>query len=199
MAKISRYKKFWRVFKRKLLKPLLMALIGGVMIYVLISNIILHQKIEQLREPRFVISRITNEFEETEFTYLLLVVQELQDENKELFNELVTFVNKPYPTICPLTLEKKLLNANWNPFAFHIRVKKMFELFEIYERTARLQETISFLNEEITKSNLPAEMVSQINMLRKERENILSNQLSEKERQFIETYSGVIQNLLNQE
>lgn len=199
MAKISRHKKFWRVFKRKLLKPLLATLVGGVLMYVLISNIILQRKMEQMSEPRFVISRISDEFEETEFMYLLLVVQELQEENEELFNELVTFVNKPYPTVCPLTLEKKLLKANWNSFAFHIRVKKMFELFDIYERTTRLQETISFLSGEIENRRLPAEMVSQISILRKERENILTNELSEKERQFIEAYGGVIQSLRRKE
>lgn len=190
MRKISRWKKFRRVFKRKLLKPLLYAAGASLALYLIISNIIIQKRITDTETPRFLISRISNEFDETEFMHMLLTIQEIRDLPEE-GRELREFVNGPFPAGCPKLLEHRLNLMNWAPQAFLIRVKKLFAMNEIYERITRLDDTIAFLSKELDENRLPVELWAQIEVLRNERNNIIGTQLSQQEYEFIKKYNGI--------
>ena len=77
MAKMSRRKKLVRVAKRKLLKPVLYAAGMSFVLYLAISNVVLQKKVFEDQVPRFLITRISRTFDETEFMHLLLTVQEI--------------------------------------------------------------------------------------------------------------------------
>lgn len=44
----------------------------------------------------------------------------------------------------PEILEQQLKRMNWEPQAFLVRVKKLFDMYDVYDRVARLDETIAF-------------------------------------------------------
>lgn len=191
MRKISRWKKFRRVFKRKLLKPLLYAFAASLVLYLIISNVIIQKRMAETQPPRFLISRISNEFDETEFMHMLLTIQEIRDLPEE-GRELREFVNGPFPAGCPKLLERRLNQMNWAPQAFLIRVKKLFAMSEIYDRISRLDDTIAFLSHELDENRLPTELWTQMEILRSERNNIIGTQLSQQEYEFIKKYNGIV-------
>lgn len=191
VKKISKWKKFRRVFKRKLLKPLLYAIGTSFALYLLISNIIIKKSVDELRAPQFVISRISNQFDNTEFMHMLLTIQELRTLPEE-GKELIEFINKPFPAVCPPLLEYRLKQMNWTPTAFQSRVKKLFAMYEIYDRTVRLDETISFLAAELEAERLPKETDMQIKILQEERQNIINQDLPENEYDFMKEYGQIV-------
>ncbi len=191
MRKISKWKKFRRVFKRKLLKPLLYAAGASLLLYLLISNAIIQKRIAEPQTPQFVISRISDQFDETEFMHMLLTIQELRNLPEE-GRELRQFVNQPFPSACPKLLAHRLNQMNWAPQAFLIRVKKMFKMYDIYDRIIRLDETIAFLSEEIDNDRLPLRLASQIKVLKEERDNIFNKEITKAEYDFMQTYGGIV-------
>ncbi len=197
MHKISKWKKFRRVFRRKLLKPLLYASGASLLLYLAISNAIIQKRIAEPQTPQFVISRITEQFDETEFMHLLLTIQELRNLPEE-GRELIKFVNQPFPSPCPRLLEHRLNQMNWAPQAFLIRVKKMFKMYDIYDRITRLDETVAFLSDEIKNDRLPYEMETQIQVLRQERENIFTTEITPEEYAFMQKYGGIVIRLRQQ-
>lgn len=191
MAKISRTKKFLKVFKRKLLKPISYAILGSFVIYLLVGNIVFYKRLKDYDKPHFVISHISDEFNNLEFMHLLLTIQEI---NKDVLlkKQLVEFVNMGFPNPCPRELDQELNKMNWYSQAFLIRVKKMFKLYDIYDRTLRLQETVDFLKSEIGDKRFGSEVYQQIKMFEDEKEKILNNALCKAEYEFIQEYFGVI-------
>lgn len=188
---INRRKKLVRVLKRKWTRPALYTLAMSLIIYMAVSNIILQSKMHSYQSPRFVISRISNDFDETEFMHLLLTVQELKQMPK-VYSELIEFVNKPFPAPCPWFLESHLNRMNWAPTAFHIRVKKMFDMYDVYDHVLRLDDTISFLKTEIAEERLPETAQIQVDMLEAERARIFDEEISVEEYEFIKGYGGLI-------
>lgn len=197
MRKISKWKKLRRVFKRKLLKPLLYATGASFVLYLAISSVITPKRITDQRPPHFLISRLTSEFDETEFMHMLLTIQEIRDLPEE-GRELRQFVNGPFPGGCPKLLERRLNQMNWTSQAFLIRVKKMFALNEIYERITRMDETIAFLSQELNEGHLPVEMWSQIEILQTERNNLIGTEISKAEYEFMQKYNGIVIRLQQQ-
>ena len=125
MAKMSRRKKLVRVAKRKLLKPVLYAAGMSFVLYLAISNVVLQKKVFEDQVPRFLITRISRTFDETEFMHLLLTVQEIM-KMPTASAELEEFANGAFPSPCPRFLEQQLKRMNWEPQAFLVRVKKLF-------------------------------------------------------------------------
>ncbi|MBO5039319.1 MAG: hypothetical protein J6B00_03105 [Alphaproteobacteria bacterium] len=190
----KRLKKLIRVLKRKWAMPAFYTLCASYIIYVLVSSTVTtREKVEQI-PPRFIITRLSDTFEETEFMHLLLTIQEIST-SQEAAQELKTFVNKPFPSPSPKLLEHRLNLMNWEPKAFHIRVQKMFAMLKIYERITQLDETISFLSTETSQNRLPQVLSAEIELLKQERDNILKNELSAKEYEFIKEYGGIVQRL----
>lgn len=189
--KINRRRKLIRVLKRKWAKPALYSIGMSLIIYMVISNLVWQKKTLEYQAPRFVISRISTVFDETEFMHLLLTVQEISDLPKAS-SELVDFVNKPFPSPCPKFLEHHLQRMNWAPTAFHIRVKKLFDLYDVYDHVKRLDDTISFLATEVEEQRLPDSTYKEIDMLKAERGRIFEEEISQEEYEFVKEYSGLI-------
>lgn len=193
--KVRRSKKIFRVLKRKWFKPALYTIALSALIYFLISHTVILKRTIKPTAPHFVISRLTDDFDKTEFMHLLLTIQELQEDSKAK-KQLITFVNSPYPAIsCPTYLEKQLKQMNWSPLAFQIRVKKLFSMYESYDHLKRLDETIGFLTAEIEQSYLPRELTPQLEILNQERANLLAKEFSVEEYNFIKDYSGLVQQI----
>lgn len=190
MRKYSKWYKFKRVFKRKLLKPLFYAICVSFALYILISNITIQKRLSDTSEPHFVISRVSDEFDETEFMHMLLTIQEIRDLPAE-GKELKEFVNSPAPSVCPKLLAHRLYRMNWTPDAFLARVKKLFAMNEVYERVSRLDETIAFLSKELDQNHLPAEMWTQTDLLKTERNNLIGTEISQAEYDFMHQYHGI--------
>lgn len=87
---------------------------------------------------------------------------------------------------------------NWEPQAFLVRVKKLFDMYDVYDRVARLDETIAFLSTEIDERRLPFEMKTQVDVLQRERDNIIGTQITEEEYNFVNEYRGLILRLKRQ-
>lgn len=193
--KHNRRKKLIRVLKRKWKKPALYTIALSLLIYMAVSNLLLQQKMQAYHSPHFVITRISNDFDETEFMHLLLTVQEIQQQQPKAFKQLVEFVNKPFPAPCPRLLESLLNRMNWAPTAFHIRVKKMFDMYDAYDHVNRLDDTISFLSTEIDEERLPVTALDQVAILKAERERIFDEEMSREEYDFVKEYGGIILSL----
>ncbi len=194
MAKISRKKKIVRVVKRKLLKPFSYAVLMSLIIYMAVGNIVLQKRMADANTPRFLITRVSDKFDETEFMHLLLTVQEIMGIPKASA-ELVEFANQPFQAGCPKFLEQQLNRMNWAPQAFLIRVKKLFAMYDVYDRIVRLDETIAFLSNEIAEKRLPLILEKQVAVLQKERGEIIGREISVEEYNFIKDYGGVVQQI----
>lgn len=192
--KIKRSKKLVRVLRRKWFKPALYTLAFSCVLYIAISNIVIQKKIVEKSTPKFLISRLSENFDETEFTHLLLTIQELRVV-PHINEELQEFANKKYPAECSLLLEHYLNNMNWKPSAFLIRVNKLFKMHDAYDRIQRMDKTIEYLDTEIRQNRLPRELYSQVEVLTAERDNLKEKELPGNEYQFMEQYSGLIQQL----
>ena len=195
-SKINRRHKLIRVLKRKWKKPALYTIAMSLIIYMAVSNLVWQKKNIERQAPRFVITRISSAFDETEFMHLLLTVQEINMIPKAS-SEMIEFVNKPFPAPCPKFLENQLKRMNWAPTAFHIRVKKMFDMYEIYDHVKRLDDTITFLTTEINEKHLPDSALDEVNMLKAERERIFNEEMSQDEYDFVKEYGGLILSLKN--
>lgn len=191
MAKVSRRKKFLRVAKRKLLKPVIYAVGLSIFLYLVVGNVVLQRKTIQAQTPRFLITRISDTFDETEFMHLLLTAQEILKMPKASA-QLVDFANGPFPGACPNYLKQQLNRMNWEPQAFLVRVKKLFGMYDVYDRIARLDDTISFLQTEVDEGRLPYAINVQIDMLKKERAAIIGKDISQEEYNFVAEYNGLI-------
>ncbi|MCM1324741.1 MAG: hypothetical protein NC218_11530 [Acetobacter sp.] len=191
MRKISKWKKFRRVFKRKMSKPLLIAAGLSLLLYLVISNAIIQKRISENSTPQFIISRLSEEFDETEFMHMLLTIQEIRHLPEE-GRDLIEFVNRPFPASCSRLLEHRLKQMNWAPQAFHLRVIKLFNMYDIYDRVARLEGTIEFLSEEIKEGHLPYNMLPQVELLKQERHKILTTELPEAQYNFMKKYGGIV-------
>lgn len=192
--KISRSRKLIRVLKRKWFKPGLATLFVAFLIYFSISNLVQQTRVVKPQAPHFLISRISDTFDETEFTHLLLTVQEI-NKIPGAAAQLKEFARQPYPSPCPESLAEHLKQMNWKPQAFLIRIKKIFEMYDTYDRLQRLTQTISFLSGEVKENRLPLRVREQIKILRDEYNKILSSELTEQEYQFIDDYRGIIMHL----
>lgn len=95
--------------------------------------------------------------------HLLLTVQEIM-KMPTASAELEEFANGAFPSPCPRFLEQQLKRMNWEPQAFLVRVKKLFDMYDVYDRVARLDETIAFLSTEIDERRLPFEMKTQVDV-----------------------------------
>ena len=189
--KVNRRRKLIRVLKKKWKKPALYAIGMSFVIYMVVGNLVWQKKNYERQVPRFVITRISSAFDETEFMHLLLTIQEISILPKAS-TELVTFVNKPFPSPCPKFLENHLRRMNWEPTAFHIRVKKMFDMYEVYDHVKRLDDTINFLVTEISEKHLPDSSFEEVEMLKAERARIFNEEMSEEEFEFVKEYGGLI-------
>lgn len=190
-SKVTRQRKLFRVLKRKWKKPALYTIALSLLIYMGVSNLLLQQKMRAYHTPRFVITRISNDFDEMEFMHLLLTVQEIQQQPK-VFKQLVAFVNRPFPSPCPRALENQLNRMNWASTAFHIRVKKMFDMYDVYDHINRLNDTIAFLSQEIEEERLPISALDQVSLLKAERDRIFQEDMSPEEYDFVAEYGGLI-------
>ncbi len=194
MPKITKRRKLFRVAKRKLLKPLIYAGAASLVIYLGISNVVREKRQVEQSVPQFVISSISKEFDTTEFMHLLLTVQEI-NRVPSASSELYEFANGPFPNGCPMLLSARLKQMNWEPQAFLVRIKKLFAMYDVYERIQRLDETIAFLSTEIEEKRLPYELTPQVDILRLERDKIIAGELTPAEYDFIKEYFGLVQRL----
>jgi len=193
--KIPRSKKLVRVLRRKWFKPALYTISISYLIYLGISNAVIQKKVIEEDLPRFMISRLSDKFEETEFSHLLLTVQEI-NKRPELAELLKDYANRPYPSaVCPKLLEQNLNRMNWEAPAFLIRIKKLFSMYDSYDHLKRLNATIDFLAKEIKERRLPKSFMTQIDLLQKERDDLLKKELTPEEYKFIEDYGGIVQKL----
>ena len=191
--KISRGKKVYRVLRRRWFRPALYTLILSFLLYTGISGLVEEKHKAEKTMPRFVITRISDTFDETEFTHLLLTIQEL-NKSPDLLAQLKDYINQGNPDNYTLYLEKMLNTMNWSPPAFYSRAHKMFDMYDVYDRYNRLDETISFLNTEVEEQRLPSDVLDQVRILREEQENV-TKELSPQEWTFIKNYAGVILHL----
>ncbi len=194
MRTISKWKKFKRVVRRKLYKPMLYAVAASLIIYAGISNVVTEKRRVEPTAPQFKISSITNRFDETEFMHMLLTIQEINRlplESAELYE----FANGPFPAGCPKLLSARLSQMNWEPQAFLIRVKKLFAMYDIYDRISRLDNTIAFLTAEIEEKRLPRDLRPQVEILRQERDKIIGSEMTPAEYNFMKEYAGLAQRL----
>ena len=190
MARISRKKKIIRVVKRKLLKPVLYAIGMSLIIYMAVGNMVLRKRTFD-DVPHFVITRVSDTFDQTEFMHLLLTIQEVNLIPKA-HDELFEFVNSKYNGTCPSFLEKQLYRMNWTPEAFYVRVQKLFALYDVYDRIMRYESTITFLEAELKAERLPVAVSSQIELLKQEADAIIGRDISMAEYQFIKEYGGMV-------
>lgn len=191
IKKISRKKKLKRVLKRKWSKPAIYTLAMSFIIYLILSTFVIDKYRFDKNVPHFLITRLSSEFEDTEFMHMLLTVQEINKDERGA-RELKEFVEKPLYSDCPIYLEKLLYSMNWAPQAFLSRMHKLFDMYETYDRIVRLDETISFLTGQVDLRYLPPEIQDQVNIIQKERDNLFDEQLSQKEYDFMKEYSGII-------
>lgn len=191
MTKVTRKKKFWRVVKRKLFKPIAYAVGLSFFLYLVIGNVVMQRKVVEEQAPRFLITRISKTFDETEFMHLLLTAQEILKMPKAS-SQLVDFVNGPFPGKCPPYLKQQLNRMNWEPQAFLVRFQKLFEMYQVYDRIARLDDTISFLSTEVEEGRLPYAINYQIEVLKKERATIIGKDISQEEFDFVSEYHGLV-------
>ena len=190
--KPSRRKKLIRVLKRKWYKPALYTIGMSLLIYVIISNTVIQKNKPDSNPPHFLITRISNTFEQTEFMHLLLTIQELRV-LPQTATQLIEFANSPYPTKCPKMLELELNRMNWAPYAFQSRIQKLFSLLKTYERISRLNETIEFFKNEQIEGRLSHELLNYMHILEQERNNIMNNEITAEEYEFISEYAGLVQ------
>ncbi|MBR5154232.1 MAG: hypothetical protein IKW58_00725 [Alphaproteobacteria bacterium] len=184
--------KFWKFFKRKLAKPLMYASMFSLIIYLFVSHIVFYKKLSEYDKPHFLISRITSEFDDVEYMHLLLTIQEISKNNKH-HDMLIDFVNSGFPNPCPKILKAELYKMNWEPQAFLIRVKKMFDMYRVYERVERIEETIEFLNGQLRQATDETAIISlQIENLNKEKVQVLSDLITAEEFDFIKEYNGLV-------
>ena len=87
MAKISRTKKFLKVFKRKLLKPISYAILGSFVIYLLVGNIVFYKRLKDYDKPHFVISHISDEFNISQSRISRIIQNALEKIKKELLKQ----------------------------------------------------------------------------------------------------------------
>ena len=107
--KISRPKKIYRVLLRRWLKPTIYAVIVSFMLYTGIAGLVEEKHRVDKALPRFIISRVSDTFDETEFTHLLLTVQEIR-KTPDLMAQLKDYVNQGDPNNYTMYLEK-ILNS----------------------------------------------------------------------------------------
>ncbi|MBE6462341.1 MAG: hypothetical protein E7005_01100 [Alphaproteobacteria bacterium] len=195
MAKINRRKKVLKVFKRKYTKPLFYACLASLFIYLLIGNIVSQKKLSDFDKPHFVISRISKDFDRVEYMHLLLTIQEIR-KNKELTEKMIYFVNGPFPAYCPKDLRKELYVMNWDSQAFLIRVKKMFEMHQVFEQISRKNEAIKYISAGMPKKSYSYEMNTQIKMLKTEINELVKSKLPNDEFEFIKEYDSIVASLL---
>ncbi len=195
MEKNNRRKKVLKVFRRKYTKPLFYACLVSLFIYLLVGNIVSQKKLSDFDKPHFVISRITKHYDRVEYMHLLLTVQEIR-KDKDLTEKLIAFVNGPFPGYCPKDLSKELYLMNWDSQAFLIRVKKMFEMHTAYELVSRQNEAIKYLKSDIKKDKNYLRLRTQIDMITKERDNIIKSQIPGDEFEFIKEFDAIIVGLL---
>ena len=195
-VKTKRRKKLIRVLKRKWLKPALYTIGMSIFLYICISSIVIQKKVIERHRPHFLITRISDKFDEIEFMHLLLTIQEINYIPKAS-TQLVEFANGPFPGICPDFLTQQLNQMNWQPQAFLIRLKKIYSMHNQYNRLQRLEATIAFLKEEYTHHRLPKETRNQIDLLIEERDNLKNTEFTPESYRFIEKYAGLIQTLKN--
>lgn len=195
--KISRPKKIYRVLLRRWLKPTIYAVIVSFMLYTGIAGLVEEKHRVDKALPRFIISRVSDTFDETEFTHLLLTVQEIR-KTPDLMAQLKDYVNQGDPNNYTMYLEKILNSMNWAPQAFYSRAHKMFDMYDVYDRVNRMEETISFLNGEVEERRLPSEILEQVRMLHQEEDNV-TKELTPKEMEFVKNYAGVILQLKKEE
>lgn len=188
---ISRGKKIRRVLRRKWSKPFFYAVATSFVIYLFLSTVVVDKYRFDKAMPHFLITRLSSEFDETEFMHMLLTVQEISKDEYGA-KELKEFVNKPLYSKCPIYLERLLYNMNWAPQAFLSRMHRLFEMYESYDRIERLDETITFLMGEVDMMHLPFEIQDQVKIIQKERDNMLNEQLTPKEYKFMDDYAGII-------
>ena len=191
LKKVSRHRKLKRVLKRKWTKPAIYAIAMSFIIYLILSTVVIDKYRFDKNMPHFVITRLSSEFEETEFMHMLLSVQEINKDERGA-RELKEFVNKPLYEKCPIYLERLLYNMNWAPQAFLSRMQKLFDMYEIYDRILRLDETVSFLKGEVELHRLPPEIQEQVRIIQKEKNHLLNDELGLKEYEFMKEYSGII-------
>lgn len=185
-------KKIFNLFRYRFSRPLLYSIFASVFIYLFISNIIIRKELKDLDKPHFTISSINKVFSNVEYMHLLLTIQEIIN-NTPYENDLIKFVNSSFPNPCPPKLKKQLYLMNWEDQAFLIRVKKMFELLEIYDRVNRIDEDIALLEEEEVINFQDYKILQpQINILLNNKKEILSSQITSMEYEFIKEYAGIV-------
>lgn len=193
MDDIGRIVKFRRVFKRKLLKPILKAIGVSFLLYLLISSAVLKRNVNSIK-PHFVISTISTSFNDIEYTHLLLSIQEIS-KNKKDREALIEFANSKYPNMCSDNLKELLYEMNWEPLAFLSRVKKLFELASVYERYKTLNLSIDFIEHRGYEEDVfRKEYINHVIFLRKE-SNRIKESLSVEEFEFVNKYYGTIMSL----
>jgi len=195
---VSRFSKVLHVIKRKWFRPAIYTLATSFLLYVGISSIVTQRTMVKQDAPHFLISRISDAYDETEFTHLLLTIQEIKA-IPHISTMLKDFANARFPAPCPNLLQYQLNRMNWEPQAFLIRVKKLFKMYDAYDRILRLNETITFLETELEENRLPKAIQSQVDVLKEERDNLVKTELPENEYKFMEQYSGLIQQLKNED
>ena len=194
--KIKRRQKLYRVLKRKWFKPALYTLAMSILIYIVFSSFVIQKKVIEHQRPHFLITRLSDSFDEVEFMHLLLTIQEITYIPKAS-SQLLEFANGPYPGVCPNFLKQQLNKMNWQPQAFLIRLKKIFAMHDNYDRLNRIESTINFLSEEYKHNRLPRETQNQINLLIQERDNLKNTEFTPESYNFIEKYAGLIQSIKN--
>lgn len=193
--KIKRRQKLYRVLKRKWFKPALYTLGMSMLIYICISSFIIQRKVVEHHRPHFLISRLSDKFDEIEFMHLLLTIQELKSIPVASV-QLIDYANGPYPGECPRYLTRQLNNMNWQPQAFLIRLKKIFQMHEAYTHIQRLDTAITYLEEEYENKRLPRDTRNQIDLLIAERDNLKQREFSPQSYEFIAKYAGLVQTIL---
>ena len=193
MISKEKVRKIYRSFKRKWLKPLAYSSLMSLMLYIIIGDIVAYRYTFSTTSPHFVISRIDEKFDQTEYMHMLLTIQEI---NKTILREdLKKFAAEPFPAKCPKYLKQQLYKMNWDAPAFQIRLKKLFKMYEIYDQVSRLEATIDMLYNESLNSNLATILHQQIISLTKEKDRIIEGTLTEEEYEFIKEYGGVVPTL----
>ena len=195
--KPNRRKKLIRVLKRKWFKPALYTLGISLLIYMIIGNTVTSIKDPYHNKPHFVISRLSDKFENAEFMHLLLTIQELRI-LPQTSTQLIKFVNAPYMSPCPKILELELNHMNWTPYAFQSRVKKLFSMYKTYERIAHLNETIDFFEKDLIAGRTDASIINTLNIIKKERDDILTNDMTAEEYDFISEYYGIVMQIIKE-
>lgn len=196
MTKISRTEKVLKVFKRKYTKPLFYACLISLFLYLLIGNIITQKKLSDFDKPHFVITRVSRNFDKVEYMHLLLTIQEIR-KNNDLTEKLIYFVNGPFPAYCPKDLRKELYLMNWEAQAFLVRVKKMFDMHQVFEQVSRKDEAIEYLSNNTNNSEaISYEIRTQIKILTDERNSLIKNKLSEEELLFIKEFDYLVASLI---